>query len=347
MAVYDYSGYDDDQINWPGGSVSSGDTITFTQPADHLIEITDSDSSLEDGTDDRDDEDSSQTAIVYDELGAVETSGQVQPRDEITLTDGTNTYFMTEVYIASSNSYYYIFHEPAPSLGVEYTVMDVSTPNSTDYSELSTTGVVCFTAGALIATAKGDRCIETLQAGDMISTLDRGFQPILWIGRRRVSWCEMKQHKGLRPFMVRADSFGPRCPSTDIQLSKQHRIFLTEKMVSHPKIGKAGALAPVHTLTGVPGVEELCPTAGITYFHILTEEHNLVWSNGIATETLLLTAYSKGLTRQQPDPIVGLPPKFCTGEMRPARPILPNQIARRIGKKIGRLHCDHTVATLR
>ncbi len=109
MATYTYSGYDDDQISWPGGTVSSGDTITFTQPTDHSVEITDNDTQLVDGTDDRGDEDSTQTAIVYDATGAVETSGQVQPRDEITLTDGTNIYYMTKVYIASSNSYYYIF----------------------------------------------------------------------------------------------------------------------------------------------------------------------------------------------------------------------------------------------
>ena len=336
MATYDYTGYDDDQITWPGGTVSTGDTITFTQPADHLIQITDGDSQLEDGTDDRDDEDSSQTAIIYDEFGAVETSGQVQPRDEITLSDGTNTYFMTEVYIASSNSYYYIFHDPAPLMGVEYTVTNVSSPNTTNYSELSTAGVVCFTAGTLIATPAGDRAVETLQTGDMVSTLDRGPQPILCIGRRRVGWREMKEHKGLRPFKVCADSLGPGCPVTDIWLSRQHRIMLTDRMVDHPKVGTSGVLAPVHTLSSVPGIEEHCPTAGVTYFHILTEDHNIVWSNGIATETLLFTTYSKSLTTSRNDPIVGGPPDFRRDEMHPARPILHNMLARRVANRIGR-----------
>ncbi|WP_187432346.1 hypothetical protein ROLI_014310 [Roseobacter fucihabitans] len=338
MATYDYAGYDDDQITWPGGTVSNGDAITFTQPADHLIQITDNDTRLEDGTDDRDDEDSNQTAIVYDEFGAVETSGQVQPRDEITLSDGTNNYFMTEVYIASSNSYYYIFQDPAPSMNVEYTVTNVSNPNTTNYSELSAEGVACFTTGTLIATPEGDRTVEALQAGDLVTTLDRRPQPILWIGRRHITWFEMRSHKGLRPFMVRADSFGPGCPVTDTRFSRQHRVLLTARMVSHPKIGPAGALAPVHTLTGVAGINEQCPTAGITYFHILTKHHNLLWSNGIATETLLLTAYSNGLIDRQPDAIVGTPPDFGLGGMAPARPILHNKLARRIAEKIERSH---------
>lgn len=343
MATYDYPGYDDDQITWPGGTVTAGDTITFTQPTDHVIQITDNDTTLIDGTDDRDDEDTTQTAIVYDEFGAVETSGQVQPREELTLSDGTNTYFMTRLFIASSNSYYYIFHDPAPLLGVQYTVTNVASPNATDYSELSTAGVVCFTAGTLIATPDGDRRVEALQAGDMVTTLDRGPQPILWIGRRRVNWHEMKRTKGLRPFMVRANIFGPGCPATDTQLSRQHRILLTAQMVSHPKIGREGAFAPVHTLTDIAGIEELCPAAGTTYFHILTKDHNILWANGMASESLLLTAYSNGLAIRQPDPIVGLPPDAHLGEMCPARPILHNKLARRIAEKIGNLRCSQAM----
>ena len=188
MATYDYPGYDVDQITWPGGTVSIGDTITFAQPTNHLIQITDDDTTLIDGTDDRDDEATNQTAIVFDEFGTIETSGQVQPRDEITLSDGTNTHYMTEVYIASSNSNCYIFHDPAPQIGVEYTVTNISNPNTTNYTELSTEGVVCFTTGTLIATPEGDCAVEALQVGDLVSTVDRGAQPILWIGRRRITW---------------------------------------------------------------------------------------------------------------------------------------------------------------
>ncbi|SHH47588.1 Hint domain-containing protein [Marivita hallyeonensis] len=335
MATYDYPGYDDDQITWPGGTVSNGDTITFTQPADHLIQITDDDTRLQDGTDDRDDEDGNQTAVVYDEFGAVETSGQVQPRDEITLTDGTNTFFMTEIFIAATNSYYYIFHDPAPQLGVQYTVTSVTNPNTTDYSELSTTGVACFTAGTRISTPSGDRRIETLRSGDMVTTLDRGAQPILWIGQRWVSWREMRHQRGLRPFLVRAHSFGPGRPSTDTRFSRQHRVLLNDPDLAGVTIDPGGALASVHTLTALPGIEEQCPMAGITYFHILTEAHNLVLSNGLATETLLLTAYSKGLTLREADVIIGVPPEFCMTEMRPARAILKNQTAREFGAKLG------------
>ncbi|MFC6640255.1 hypothetical protein GV827_19395 [Sulfitobacter sp. JBTF-M27] len=330
MATFNYSGYDDDQITWPGGTVSNGDTITFTQPTDHTISITDNDSTLVDGTDDRDDEDTSQTAIVYDEFGAVETSGQIQPRNEITLNDGTNTYYMTEVYIAATNSYYYIFQDPAPSLNVEYTVTNVSSPNSTTYAELSEPGIVCFTSGTLIATPQGDCRVEDLQPGDMVMTLDRGAQSILWIGQRRVSWHEMKQRKGMRPFLVRAHTFGPAYLARDTLFPRQHRILITEGMVHHQAVSSAGVLAPVHTLTNVPGIEEQCPPGGVTYFHILTRNHNLLWSNGVATESFLVTEYSSTLAKGAANAIVHCPSEIGLAKMDPARPILQNRLAREV-----------------
>ena len=41
---------------------------------------------------------------------------------------------------------------------------------------------VCFTRGTLIKTDQGERPIEDLLAGDMVLTMDHGYQPIRWIG---------------------------------------------------------------------------------------------------------------------------------------------------------------------
>jgi hypothetical protein len=153
-------------------------------PADHMVRITDNDSWLGDGTDDRDDKDSNQIVEVFDENGVLEASGQVQPRDEITLSDGTNTFRMTEIYIASSNSYYYIFQEPAPSLNTAYTGTNVSSPNSTNYSSFSSIGVTCFAQNTMIRTSHGARRIENLEQDDIVMTLDAAPQPVVWLGTR-------------------------------------------------------------------------------------------------------------------------------------------------------------------
>ncbi|WP_162798209.1 Hint domain-containing protein [Sulfitobacter sp. SK011] len=225
----------------PGGSPTNGDTITFTIPTDHLISITDTDTSLQHGTDDRGDEDSSQTVIVYDEFGNPEASGQVQPRDEITLTDGTNTYRITEIYIASSNSYYYIFHDPAPELGVPYTVTSVTNPNSTSYSSFSNEGVVCFAAGTLILTSQGETPDENLRKGDLVTTMDHGPRAIRLVMRRTLTFPASPEKR--KPIEIKACALGSGHPKRTLIVSPQHRMLITDGVLS-TAMGLTKALVP-------------------------------------------------------------------------------------------------------
>ncbi len=188
----------------------------------------------------------------------------------------------------------------------------------------------------LIRTPEGDRRVETLQPGDLVCTLDRGAQPILWIWGRRVSYRDMRRYKGLRPFLVGANSFGSGQPFCDTWFSCQHRIVLSRPMFKQAVIGKAGVLAPVHALAALKGIDEGCPTAGIGYFHILTREHNLIWSNGLVTETLLLTGHSSALMWGGQGDIVMFPRGLAPVPVLPARLILENRHARKIARHVGR-----------
>jgi len=51
-------------------------------------------------------------------------------------------------------------------------------PNSTNYSELSSDGVVCYAPSTLIDTPNGPRTVESLRPGDLVLTVDLGPQPI-------------------------------------------------------------------------------------------------------------------------------------------------------------------------
>lgn len=285
MATYNYSGYDDDQITWPGGSPSSGDTITFNNPTNHVISITDNDTRLEDGTDDRDDEDSSQTAIIYDEFGGIETSGQIQPRVEITLTDGTNTFYMTEVYVASSNSYYYIFQNPAPELGVTYTVTNVSSPMSTNYSELSSEGVVCYAPGTMIDTPNCPRAVESLRPGDLVLTVDHGPQPIRWV---RSSLHPLEEAEvDDKPVLIQAGALGAGRPAQDLIVSPQHRILVggDGQLLTY---FESEAFAPAKALTKLAGIRHMKGKAKMTWIHFACDRHEVVMANGCLSESLLL-----------------------------------------------------------
>ncbi|MFS4436714.1 Hint domain-containing protein [Paracoccaceae bacterium GXU_MW_L88] len=332
MPTYDYPGYDDDQITWPGGSVSEGDTITFTQPTDHLVSITDNDSRFQDGTDDRDDEDNSQQVEVFDENGVLEASGQVQPRERIVLEDADgNQYIMHRVYIRSEptgNEYFYVFEDPGPELNVQYSVIDVSRPNSEPYWLPGE--VTCFTRGVEVLTPDGYQRVERLKAGDLVTTRDHGPQPILWVARRFFSWSDMLADPRRAPFEVAADAFGRDQPKRPLLFSRQHRLLVTP-----PARGSDDAtsemLAPVVALEDGTRIRRVVPALGVEYIHLVFAQHEIVDAEGLATESMLLTAYSRdasGMDAQDDAALFDDLPDVT--HAAPARPILSNKSARNL-----------------
>ena len=306
VAVYNYAGYDDNQVVFPGGSPNTGETISFSGPSNHVIQITDNDSWLHDGTDDRDDEDSNQTAVVLDEFGTAEMSGQIQPRERVVLQNGGDSHVMHRVYFASSNAYYYIFEDPPPSTGITYTVTSVSTPNKTLYSSFSTEGVTCFLRGTPIAVPGGWQPVEAIRFGDRVLTLDCGAQPVQAVRMRSVSGPDMQRMRGLRAFSVAPDCFGMGHPRRPVFLSRQHRILIDN--CGSP------AFAAVHALAALGWIEERALPFGAEFVHLALERHHIIFADGLACETLLRT------------------PRSCPGgvaaPMDPARAIISNSRAR-------------------
>ena len=77
-----------------------------------------------------------------------------------------------------------VLADPDTDLGTNifsYTVADTLGNTDIGFVEFTTTAP-CFTAGTLIETPRGAVAIETLQVGDRVMTLDRGPQPLRWIG---------------------------------------------------------------------------------------------------------------------------------------------------------------------
>ena len=87
---------------------------------------------------------------------------------------------------AGEDGYYLVFPDGVPPAGVNYTVNGiVENDDFVPHADLGAT-IVCFTEGTMIETEHGPRAIETLQQGDRVLTRDDGYQPLRWIGTRRV-----------------------------------------------------------------------------------------------------------------------------------------------------------------
>lgn len=163
--------------------------------------------------------------------------------------------------------------------------------------------IACFTAGTQIMTADGERPIEELAAGDMVLTVDAGFQPIRWIGSRKIRSPELACFSKLRPIRIRAGALGDARPAQDLLVSQQHRILL-RGLIQHKMFNSYEILVAAKHLLALDGVEMVDDLVEVEYFHMLLDRHQIVWSNSAASETLYAGGEAiKALPKSQLDEI--------------------------------------------
>ncbi|PID36832.1 MAG: hypothetical protein CR993_03140 [Rhodobacterales bacterium] len=148
--------------------------------------------------------------------------------------------------------------------------------------------ILCFASGTLIETRDGPVPVEKLRENDAVLTYDNGYQPVRWIGSTRLTAQQLEVHPRLRPILIRANALGPGYPRQDLRVSPQHRI-LVSSAVAERMFGNHDVLIPANKLLGLKGIEvETDNPDGVEYWHILFEEHQIIWSNGSPTESLFV-----------------------------------------------------------
>lgn len=143
----------------------------------------------------------------------------------------------------------------------------------------------CFAAGTLIKTGNGERRVEKLACGDYVLTLDNGYQPIRWIGGRPVTAAERAENPKLHPIRIRAGALSSQLPETDLIVSRQHRVLIRSD-IANRIFGCQEVLVPAVRLLGLDGIEVADDIKDVSYWHMLFERHEVIWSNGAPTESL-------------------------------------------------------------
>ncbi|MGY3437038.1 Hint domain-containing protein [Marinovum sp. KMM 9879] len=143
--------------------------------------------------------------------------------------------------------------------------------------------IPCFTPGTTIATPTGERLIEDLREGDRVITRDNGLQEIRWIGTTELTGHKLARAPHLRPILIQAGSLGPNLPEQDILVSPQHRILMSGEK-AQLFFEEREVLAAAKHLTDLDGIDEV-GTLGVTYIHFMFDQHEVVLSNGVWTES--------------------------------------------------------------
>lgn len=185
--------------------------------------------------------------------------------------------------------------------------------------------IPCFLRGTRIETDRGTVPVELLAAGDLVKTLDAGLQPILWVGSTPICRAELLQAPQLRPVRIRAGALSPGSPQADLLVSPQHRVLIRSAIVQR-MFGVPDVLIAARHLLGLDGVETVQEDEPLEYFHLLMSCHQILYSEGAATESLFVGPHALAalppLARQQIGALMG------ARTPDPARLLVPGARAR-------------------
>jgi hypothetical protein len=179
--------------------------------------------------------------------------------------------------------------------------------------------LVCFCDGTLISTPSGQRPVEALQVGDMVLTSD-GPKALRWIGRRSVTREELAKDPKLRPVQIRPGALGDGLPLQKLRVSRQHRMVSSSRP-SARMFGPGEVLIPAVKLAQLPGISVENGLHPVTYYHLMFDDHVILYANGAPSESFLVTQNSLGaLTEEAREELLRLFPDL-TAEAPPALPI--------------------------
>lgn len=205
------------------------------------------------------------------------------------------------------------------SITLDSVHVDTFTHFAPDNSVDGSTLVTCFTSGTLISTQHGLLDIAQLSVGDKVITMDRGYQPIRWIGKSKV-----KATGNLAPIKILTGTLGHGMPTRDLRVSPQHRILMRSR-IARRMFNSAEVLIPAKKLLDLPGVSVDTSEEYVTYWHILFDRHEIVYSEGAATESFYTGKQAmKSVGQEAREEIMELFPELKQAESPPvpARPIV-------------------------
>lgn len=244
--------------------------------------------------------------------------------------DDPNSSYLDQVNVG------FTFDGDWPPEGVTLTYVPGS---AQDLQELDQANMsLCFAAGTMLATPHGEVAIEDLREGDLVLTRDHGAQPIRWIGKTVIGAARLAVSPQLRPIRIKAGALGDNSPASDLVVSPQHRVLVRSK-IAQRMFGTSEILVAARQLLQLDGIDIAGDLAGVEYFHMLFDRHEVVVSNGAETESLFTGPQAlKALGRAARDEIFAIFPELrdAGAVIEAARPM----VSGRKGRKLALRHAQ-------
>lgn len=135
--------------------------------------------------------------------------------------------------------------------------------------------VTCFDRSTLITTPNGLVPIYELRVGDLVLTMDHGFQAVRWHGKRQISATGR-----FAPVVIMA---GALSNTSDLIVSPQHRILLLDWR-AEIIAGTREVFCPAVHLVNDHSVRRKVGGM-VEYHHIMFDRHEVIYGNGVPSES--------------------------------------------------------------
>ena len=258
--------------------VNSANPITITLNNRNWLEaeITDDDSNF------RDNDGGQELRSALTLNGTTYGAGDVVEAEySFTVTDGTQSWTLIAFNVRDSSPAYGTVEGVAfigppggfPPTGVALEITGAA--EGPNFGNIEYATPICFAAGTRIEVPGGLARVETLRPGDLVKTDANGSQPLQWTGRRQVA-----ATGAFAPVVFAPGTIGN---TAELRLSQQHRVALCGAM-AELHFGFEAVLVPARSFVGRRGVR-IEEGGMIDYVHIMFDRHQIVFSEGAATES--------------------------------------------------------------
>lgn len=193
--------------------------------------------------------------------------------------------------------------------------------------EIAYSTLACFVAGTLVKIPDGETAVEALREGDLVVCRDGRHVPLRLVLRTQVRAKDLAGNPNLRPVRIQAGALGAGLPTRDLLVSRQHRMLVTSPIAKR-MFGTPEVLIAAAKLLQLPGVRVEPGQDPVDYFHLILEDHEVIFAEGAPTESLLTTP--KALQALSADALAELRTLFPQAiDADPARPIPADKQQRR------------------
>ncbi|WP_101065704.1 Hint domain-containing protein [Roseovarius salinarum] len=201
------------------------------------------------------------------------------------VTDGLRSYTVTLIEVGAETPPLLMFVDEMPPRDTDLWVVHHTLEGAAAAATgPASGGVICFTPGTRIDTPEGPRKVETLAEGDRVQTKDSGAQAIRWIGSRRMTGARLFAMPALRPVRIRPGALGMDRPDSELLVSPGHRMVV-QGQVARALFNTPEVLVAARDLLGHEAVAFDTAVREVTYIHLLLDRHEVLWANGVETES--------------------------------------------------------------